>query len=232
MITLVGVGHVFAISDRVKELIREKHPEVVCLELDMGRYAALLSRDENRPVPLQYRLLAYFQKRMAKQYGTEVGHEMVAAAEAASEIGAKVALIDMDAATVLTRMWSRMTMRERFKLLTGSVMGLFASKEMVEREVEKYEQQEESYLENLADQFPSVKQVLIDDRNRHMADKIRKIASEHRDVLAVIGDGHIQGVSACLTPLEVETHRLKDIRNAEPAPYATSEYTASYWYRS
>jgi len=232
MITLVGVGHVFALSDRVKALIRQKHPEVVCLELDIARYTALLNRDETRSVPVQYRLLAYFQKRMARQYGTEVGQEMVAAAEAASEIGAKIALIDMDAAAVLTRMWSRMSVRERFKLLTGSVIGLFASKERVEREVERYEEQEESYIESLADEFPSVKQVLIDDRNRHMADRIRKIATEHPNILAVLGDGHISGVAERLDPLEVEAYRLRDLRRTEPTSSETAEYSASYWYRS
>lgn len=232
MITLVGVGHVFALSDRIKDLIRQKRPDVVCLELDMGRYRALLERSEARHVPIQYRLLAYFQKRMARQYGTEAGHEMIAAAEAASEIGAKIALIDMDASSVLTRMWSRMTMRERFKLLSGSVVGLLASKKAVEREIERYEEQEESYIENLADQFPSVKQVLIDDRNRHMAERIKKIVSEHPNVLAVLGDGHIKGVTEVLGPLEVETYRLRDLRRAEPAPAGAAEYTATYWYRT
>jgi len=232
MITLVGVGHVFALSNRVKDLINQKRPEVVCLELDIARYRALLNRDETRSVPIQYRLLAYFQKRMARQYGTEVGQEMVAAAEAASEMGAKIALIDMDAASVLTRMWSRMSLRERFKLLTGSVIGLFASKERVEREVERYEEQEESYIENLADQFPSVKQVLIDDRNRHMADKIRKIVAEHPNVLVVLGDGHISGVMENLGPLEVEAYRLRDLRRMEAPSGETAEYSASYWYQS
>src|SRR4030043_947073 len=95
MITLIGVGHVFAISENVKEIIRSKRPEVVCLELDAARYNALVQKDHSRAVPLQYRLLAHFPKRMAGKVRTEVGDEMMAAAGAAQEVGARGARIHL-----------------------------------------------------------------------------------------------------------------------------------------
>ena len=56
MITLIGVGHVFAISRQVKEIIRVKRPDVVCIELDSARFASLQERTRTGRVPIQYSL--------------------------------------------------------------------------------------------------------------------------------------------------------------------------------
>jgi len=229
MITLIGVGHVFAISENVKELIRSRRPEIVCLELDPARFNALVQKDSSRSVPLQYKLLAYFQKRMATKFGSEVGDEMMAAVSAAQEIGAKVALIDMDAATVFARLWRRMSFREKLHLFGGAFAGLFMSKETVEREMEQYEQHGEQYLEKLGDGFPAVKEVLIDDRNKHMAQRLSALASQHVGIVAVVGDGHVPGLLEGLKPLEVEAIRLKDVRSPPKREEAAAEYTSSYY---
>jgi len=232
MITLIGVGHVFAISENVKELIRSRRPEVVCLELDPARYRALLERKESTRVPIQYRLLAYIQKRMASKFGSEVGDEMLAAAKAAGEIGAKVALIDMDASKVFALLWRRMSFKEKMHLFGGAIVGLFMTKEKVEKEMEKYETQEDQYMKVLAEGFPAVKEVLIDDRNKHMARQISTILAEHPSIVAVVGDGHVPGLVEALRPLEVETVRLKDLRREAPSAHGASEYSSSYWYNN
>lgn len=232
MITIIGVGHVFAISENVKELIRSRRPEVVCLELDPARYRALLERRESTRVPIQYRLLAYIQKRMASKFGSEVGDEMLAAAKAAGEIGAKVALVDMDASKVFALLWRRMSFKEKMHLLGGAIVGLFMTKEKVEKEMEKYETQEDQYMEVLAEGFPAVKEVLIDDRNKHMARQISAILAEHPSIVAVVGDGHVPGLVEALRPLDVETVRLKDFRREALSAHGASEYSSSYWYNN
>lgn len=232
MITIIGVGHVFAISENVKELIRSRRPEVVCLELDPARYRALLERTESTRVPIQYRLLAYVQKRMASKFGSEVGDEMLAAAKAAGEIGAKVALIDMDASKVFALLWRRMSFKEKMHLFGGAIVGLFITKETVEKEMEKYETQGDQYMAVLSEGFPAVKEVLIDDRNKHMARQISAILVEHPSIVAVVGDGHVAGLVEALRPLEVETVRLKDLRREVPSAHGASEYSSSYWYNN
>lgn len=233
MITLVGVGHVFAISDSVKEIIRSRRPEVVCLELDPARYQSLMHRDEPRSIPLQYRLLAYFQTRMAEKFETQVGDEMVAAVEAAGEVGAKVALIDMDAARVFGQLWRKMSLREKLSLFGGAFVGLFVSKEKVEEEMTRYEGNEAQYLDTLGKGFPTIKEVLIDDRNKHMAAMLRSLASQNASVLAVVGDGHVSGLLEQLKPLDAEAIRLKDLRGGKAQPSQTgSEVSTSFWYHS
>jgi len=232
MITLIGVGHVFVISESIMDLIRTRKPEVVCLELDPARYRALLERRESTHVPIQYRLLAYIQKRMASKFGSEVGDEMLAAARAANEVGAKVALIDMDASKVFALLWRRMSFKEKIHLMGGAFAGLFLTKERVEKEMKRYETQGDEYIEVLGEGFPAVKEVLIDDRNKHMAKQISMILAEHQNIVAVVGDGHISGLVEALKPLEVETVRLKDLRRDAPPAPSGSEYSMSFWYHN
>lgn len=230
MITIIGVGHVFQLSENIRSIIREKRPEVVCIELDQARYRALQDPSTRGKAPIQYRVLAYVQKRMADMFGSEVGSEMLAAVSAANEVGAKVALIDMDAAKMFASLWGRMSFKERARLIGGSLVGLIMTKEKVEKEMERYEEHEEMYLETLGAGFPTVKQILIDDRNVYMAKNISSIAAEHSSVVAVVGDGHISGLLEALKPLEVETVRLKDLRKAPDEQPHGADVTTSFWY--
>ena len=230
MITLIGVGHVFAISDQVKNLIRTKRPQVVCIELDPARFRALKSKVSTKNVPLQYRLLSYFQTRMAGKFGTEAGDEMLAAASAAAEVGAKVALIDVDAGAVLAMLWKKMSFREKLQLLGGAFTGLVVSKETVERELERYENNEAQYMEALGDGFPVLKTILIDDRNKHMAEKISALTTEYTEILAVVGDGHVPGIAQQLAEKQVETIRLRELRKLPTESPSSAGYSSSFWY--
>ena len=232
MITLVGVGHVFEISEQVKDVIRTRRPEVVCLELDAGRYSALLNRGAPRSIPLQYRLLAYFQKRMAEKFGTEVGEEMMAAAQAAQEIGAGVALIDVDANRMFAELWRKMSFKERVNLLGGAFMGIFIPKERVEKEIVQYEQNSDEYIRSMGEGFPTIKEVLIDDRNRYMAQQLTTLSQQHSNIVAIVGDGHIPGLLEALKGVEVSVIRLKELRSGtiSSTPVQGAEHNVTYWY--
>jgi len=230
MITLIGVGHVFAISENVKQIIRSRRPEVVCIELDPSRYYALMQKDTQRKVPLQYLVLARIQKRIAGKFGTEIGDEMLAAASAAGEIGAKLALIDMDAQRIFAELWRKMSLKEKVGLFVGAFMGLFASKEKLEKEVDSYQENDAMYIEKMGEEFPSVKEVLIDERNRFMASKVTSLATTHGNIVVVIGDGHVPGMMEQLKAQQVEVIRLKELRSGSNIPASGSaQYSASFW---
>jgi len=211
MIILVGVGHVFNISDQVRGLIVKHMPRVVCIELDPGRYEALVHPDKQRKVSVTYRLLAQFQRRMAREFGAEVGNEMLSAAETAREIGADVLLIDADASALFMKLWRGMSAKERIYLMFSAMTGFFVTRSRVEKELEKFEENEERYLQQIGEQFPTLKKVLIDDRNRLMATRIESASQRYADVLAVIGDGHIEGVSKLLSGVDVQVYRLREL---------------------
>jgi pheromone shutdown protein TraB len=214
MITIVGVGHVFDIGDQVSDVIIQRNPSVVCVELDAARFEALMTKEVRGSAPLPYRALAFFQKRIAKKYGQDVGQEMVAAVQSARQVGAKLAFIDLDSLQVFQRFWRMMTFNERVKLVFALITSVFVPKKTVDKEIQKFEEGETEYMETFAAEFPSAKKILIDDRNIHMATAIRKLNEEYADIVAVVGDGHIEGLMKLLEDKSPEIIRLKDLRAA------------------
>jgi pheromone shutdown protein TraB len=212
MITLVGVGHVFDIAAQVKQVIRERNPGAVGIELDQERFEALRHPRERGDVPFPYRMLAFMQKRMAHQFGGEVGNEMLAAADEAKEINASLLLIDAEAGNIFNRLWQEMSFRERVLLMVSSVGGLFMSRKRIDSEMENFQENEATYLEQMGHEFPTIKRVLIDERNQIMGGRIIGAETQYGNVVAVIGDGHIDGIVALINRPDIEVIRLKALR--------------------
>jgi pheromone shutdown protein TraB len=221
VITLLGVGHVFDLQRSVRAQIHARRPRVVALELDAGRYAFLLNRSRPRPRPSLFGLLARFQSRLAQEYGVQVGDEMVAAAKAAGEIGSEVALIDRDSRVTLQRAWQGMSFQERVRLLTSVVASLLVRRKRVEAELDRFYEDERAYIEQFAAELPTVKRVLIDERDALMAEALRSLHGSRGDVVAVVGDGHVEGLRRLLAGLPVEVVRLKEMQRVSPAAAAS-----------
>lgn len=216
MIIILGVGHVFDISSQVRGIIEDERPDVVCVELDPLRYHALLNPSQNRSnAQLTYRLLAAFQRRLARQYGGEVGAEMVTATRVAQEIGSEVLLIDADANKLFRQLWQEMPLQEKVKLGLSAVTSLFLSRRRVEQELESFQAHEEAYLDQMGEQFPTLKRMLIDERNEIMARRIDAAASRFPNVLVVVGDGHVEGIVRLLDRDDIKVIRLREIRGQE-----------------
>jgi len=232
MITLIGVGHVFDIAARLKSEIVARTPGLVCIELDRQRFQSLLERPppDTRGVPVMYQMLASFQQRIAEQYGTQVGDEMLAAAEAAKQLRASLAFIDLEASQIFQEFWGGMSLREKVKLLLASFMGIFAGRRSVEKEVERFEQNPQDYIEAFSKEFPSAKRILIDKRDEHMAQKLRELSPKFEKIVAVVGDGHIEGMSRLLRDLNPEIVRLSALRRKPDLAMKRdgSEYTFSF----
>jgi pheromone shutdown protein TraB len=216
MITLVGVGHVFDIEGQVRSIIKRTGPAAVGVELDKARYDALMNPGEEREAPLAYRLLAFTQRRIAKQYDQSVGSEMLAAVNEAGVLGSEVLFIDVDASMMFRKLWTQMPFKEKVLMLFSGVTGMVISKKKVESEMKKFEENEKGYLELLGKEFPTVKKVLIDDRNEVMARRIEIAEQKYGNVLAVIGDGHIEGVQHLLNRPDISVIRLKELREMNP----------------
>jgi pheromone shutdown protein TraB len=212
MIIILGVGHVFDIAGQVGRIIEQEHPDAVCVELDQARYHALLNPGGPTNARLTYRLLAKMQKRLAHQYGGEVGSEMLASTKAAQEMGAEVLLIDADANLMFRRLYGEMPAIEKVKLLLSAATSLFVSRKRMEKELDNFQENGDVYMEQMSEQFPTLKRILLDERNELMAKRIDIAASRYPVVLAVIGDGHVDGIVKLLDRDDVKVYRLKDIR--------------------
>lgn len=223
MITLIGTGHVFDISDAITAVFDEKNPDVVCVELDTQRYHGLIQKktdpssvkQNQKNLPMIYTMLARFQDSMANQYGVSAGDEMMTAITYAQTQAIPLHLIDMHAQTLFITMWKTMPFFEKLKLLLSGFTGIFVSKKRVEEELKNFQQDSDTYIKEIGKRFPTIKKTLIDDRNEYMAQKIMTLNTNYQSIMVCIGDGHIQGISEILQKnnIEFETIRLGDLRN-------------------
>ncbi|MDD3398712.1 MAG: TraB domain-containing protein [Candidatus Methanomethylophilaceae archaeon] len=220
MITLLGTGHVFRIEEQTTFIIRSIWPDAVLVELDAMRYNALknprpVEERESSKGPWIYRHVAKYQKRMAGEYGGTVGAEMLAAVEAGMTVGAAIEFIDSDSMETVNRLWQEMPLREKVRLLFSFMRGNKASKEDLETEFQNYSDNEELYIQQMRGSYPTLVEVLIDSRNQKMADRIRAAAQRHQRIVAVVGDGHVEGIASLLADLEPKTIRLKVLMDEE-----------------
>jgi pheromone shutdown protein TraB len=225
MITLIGTGHVFDLRNQILEILNRKQPDIICVELDEKRYAALMQRKHgnekatsNKNASVLYQLLGKFQESMAKQYGVQSGDEMLTGIQFAHDHQRPIAFIDVAADRMFARMLHEMSVTEKLKLLISSFGSMFVSKKKVDEEINKIETNLESYLEQVGDKFPTIKRVLLDERNQFMADQIRKAHQDYEEIVAIVGDGHIPGLKHLLDQHDqsVETIRLKELRGKKP----------------
>jgi len=186
---------------------------MVCVELDKTRYDALINDEKRGDGSMIYALLARFQEKMAEKYGTTVGQEMIAATETAKELDAKVALIDIEATATFQELFRSMSFKERIKFTLAAVGGIFVSKKQVERELKRFESDSEGYIKVFEKQFPTLKHTLIDNRDRHMANKIRSLATVYPNMVVVIGDGHVNGIRKQLREFDLEIIHLSQLRD-------------------
>ena len=172
--------------------------------------------------------LASFQRRLAERFGVEPGAEMIEAVNLAHARGARLALLDRDIGVTLKRAWRLMTLKEKLRFGYEAWQLLFGLRRLAdqakdEERAKKGEVDDEAELDKLMDEdvltsmmeeigkiAPSVKRVLIDERDEFLAKRILLSAKEGR-VVAVVGAGHLKGVRAALAKGLGELPRFKDL---------------------
>lgn len=224
MITLVGTGHVFDLRRRVQEEIFRRSPEIVALELDPPRFEALRHPERAKGGPAAYRLLAGFQEKMAAKYGVKAGDEMLAAAEAARDLRVPVALIDRDASVVFRRVWREMGFRERVRLAGALLAGVVLPTRGMEAQIDAMQDDYDAVFRELGKKFPTIRRIVLDERDVHMAEALSQLSREHPTIVAIVGDGHVDGLSRILTErgLAFDSVRLRELRKRDP-PEASGE---------
>lgn len=207
-VVLVGTAHVSMESALlVEKVIREEAPDTVCVELCRSRYQSLKQPDQWQEtnllqvvkekkalVLLSNLLLASFQRRIAQKLGVRPGEEMLRAIQTAGDLGAEVWLADRDIRTTLARTWRNLGVWSRIKLIFNLLMSMLEAREISEEDVEKLKERDmlESVLAELGRSLPEVKKVLIDERDRYLAFKIR--SAPGKKIVGVVGAGHVPGI--------------------------------------
>jgi len=214
-IILVGTAHISKESiEEAKETIRREQPQRVCVEIDMGRYQSI--REDSRWQDLDIvkvlkegkgflllanLALAGFQKRLGANLGTKPGEEMLAAIQTAEELGVPWSPIDREVQITLKRAWAKSNFWNKSKLLASLIDSAFSREKLSEDDIEKLKEgtELEQMMNEMANFLPSVKEVLIDERDRDLATKI--FLSTEQKVVAVVGAGHMNGIESWLGKL-------------------------------
>ncbi|MBW2583047.1 MAG: TraB/GumN family protein [Deltaproteobacteria bacterium] len=210
-VILVGTAHVSRESaQQVRQVIQEEQPDTVCVELCQSRYQSIrqkerwqetdiikIIKEKKSFLLLSNLLLASFQKRIAKKLDIKPGQEMITAIETAEEVDAEIHLADRDIRTTLSRTWRAMGLWSKIKLLFQLILSLGEIEEIKEEDIEKMKNQDvlETLLAEVGKSLPVLKNILIDERDLYLAEKIRTAPGEK--IVAVVGAGHVPGIKKC-----------------------------------
>ena len=161
-------------------------------------------KEGKTPILLANLIMSAFQKRMGDKLGVKPGAEMVRAIQVTEEVGANTVLADRDVTVTLKRTWRNLSAWEKMKLFGQILFGIFESPEITEEEVESLKEKDmlTEAIETLSDAMPSVKKVLIDERDQYLATKIYQ--AEGHKIVAVVGAGHLPGIQKHIgTPVDI-----------------------------
>lgn len=218
-IYLIGTAHVSKESvNLAQRVIHEVRPRSVAVELCDARFRALQDperwksmdvvqaiREGRGHVLLSQLLLAAFQKKIGTATAVRPGAEMLAAASAADEVGASLILADRAIRTTLKRVWANLGFFSAIKLLSTIIVGLLSGEQVKPEDIEKLKERDalSAALEEFGQVFPDVQNTLIAERDSYIAEMIRGASTY--PVVAVIGAGHVPGISRILregTPVD------------------------------
>lgn len=211
-VVLIGTAHISKNSvDLVRKTIEKEKPDVVAVELCAQRYETLKNKDKWKETKisevikqgkaylfLANLILANFQKKLGEMLGIEPGSEMLVAIDSAIKVGSKVAFVDRNIQVTLRRALSLMTFKEKIKILVSLLMDTFGA-EIDEELIEKLKEKDvlSEVMKELSTVVPSVKRVLIDERDLYIANKLQEI--EGKKIVAVVGIGHLAGIKKNLS---------------------------------
>lgn len=212
--TLLGTAHVSQASvEAVEAAIEYGSFDAIAVELDAPRLQALSDPDALAKLDLIQMIrtgrtamfaanlgLAAYQRRLAEQLGIEPGAELKRAVLLGRERGLAVHLIDREVGLTFKRASRRLDFWNRAKLGAGMLVSLFADEEVGRDEIEKLKQGDllEASFSEFASDSPALYDTVIAERDQYMAARLREVgadAARPREVLAVVGAGHLQGLA-------------------------------------
>ena len=241
-IILVGTAHISKESmEEVDKTVRDTLPDCVAVELDEQRYESIKSpeawknldivkvlKEKRGFIMLANLVLGSFQRRMGADVGVKPGDEMRSALTVSEELGIPVAMVDRPIQTTLRRAWAKNSLWGKLKLLSALFAAAFEKEEISAEQIESLKSSNEmdSMMDELAGYLPTVKEVLIDERDRYLAAHIWNCKG--KKVLAVLGAGHLPGVEKFLNGI-ASGEKNCDTADIEEVPAAGAGAKIAGW---
>lgn len=231
-VILIGTAHVSQESvDLVKLVIEQEHPDRVCVELDAKRFEAIshpnrwesldlkeIIRKQQLSTLMVNLILSSFQKRLGDKLGVIPGTEMLEAIRMADKHDIPVTLADRDVRVTMRRAWRNTPFWRKSLLISSLMLSIFDTTEVSEEEIRNLKKQDvlSEMMKDLGKEVPTLKTVLIDERDHYLAKKIADASGTR--IVAVVGAGHVEGICRTLHGREqVDLEELESIQPVSPA---------------
>lgn len=231
-VILIGTAHVSQESvDLVKLVIEQEHPDRVCVELDAKRFEAIshpnrwesldlkeIIRKQQLSTLMVNLILSSFQKRLGDKLGVIPGTEMLEAIRMADKHDIPVTLADRDVRVTMRRAWRNTPFWRKSLLMSSLMLSIFDTTEVSEEEIRNLKKQDvlSEMMKDLGKEVPTLKTVLIDERDHYLAKKIADASGTR--IVAVVGAGHVEGICRTLHGREqVDLEELESIQPVSPA---------------
>lgn len=225
-ILVLGTAHVSrqSVTD-VEDFFKSFKPDAVCVELCQSRHDAMRDPDRWRKLDMakvirenkigllvSSLILSAFQKKIGESSGVKPGEEMIRACELTDSHGKKLVLADREVRITLSRAWGRVGFFSKLWLASELFASLLVQEEVDADQIEKMKQEDvlEDLFSKLPPRYATIREVIIDERDKFLAQKIKNTAREleaangkktHR-IFAVVGAGHLAGIEKNLIQQE------------------------------
>ena len=235
-IILIGTAHVSHDSvDEVQLAIDEEHPDSICVELDKGRYSSKTEDKgwENLDIKSVLRqnkgflllanlALSSYQKKLGDKMGVSPGDEIMKGAEIATQRGIPLVLCDREIQVTFRRAWRLSNWWNKAKLISTLLSAAFSKEEISDEDIEHLKETNmlQSMLDDMAKELPTVKKVLIDERDQFLATSIYRAKGDK--IVAIVGAGHVPGLIAHMKGLDEQgdSFSLEEISSVpKPSPF-------------
>jgi pheromone shutdown protein TraB len=180
-------------------------PEVVALELDEGRLAALANpgRATGRGGGGSFLAMMLLERFAGEMTGSPPGQEMLRAAEAARAVGARVQFIDLPIAMTVGSL-RKLPLKEKVRLGVDSLISV-ALLPFGGFNMSKLTEDLEEQLRVFRIRYPELSRLLLDVREQYMVSKLRDIMYFTKGpVVAVVGYGHMKSIAKALVSVRTE----------------------------
>jgi len=212
-IILVGTAHVSSESVAlVKKTIEKEKPDVVGVELDIQRLRQLrqgkkwqqmdvsqIIKQGKAPIFLLNILLSNLQRQIGDDLGVKPGSEMLEAVKLAAGQNTPIALLDRDVGITLKRALNKTSFVEKARLGYSILSGFFGFGQKLDKKtIEQLKQKDvlNALMQQLSKEMPSVKEVLVDERDLFIANRI--LQTRAKKIVAIVGAGHLDGIKKYL----------------------------------
>ena len=209
-LVVLGTSHIAKQSlDEVKNKIEEEKPDIIAIELDNKRFPTLMS-NARKKIQLNaikhiglkgfiFSLLgAWAEKKLGKLVGVAPGSEMKQAVQIAKKNNIKIALVDQDIEITLKRLSKTLTWKEKWNFVTDIFKAAFTKGEKIEFDLRTVPEKKiiKKLTTQLKERYPNVYKVLIEERNKVIANNLKNIMDSNQDkkILAILGAGHVDEV--------------------------------------